>query len=395
MTESDGESLTSKVRVIAGALRYDARALQGLPLIVTAWVAVQLVLLMLFDVQPAADTGRYLNGADALLVGSHLPGKAGSYLGYVCFVAVFRLAGLGAQAIVVGQILLSAAAALCMYRLALTCWGERAGWIAAGLYMLYPDVQMWNFYILTDSVFISLLVIGAYLVVRADSAGRWALALLVVGALALVRPNGVIAGAAMVLLLVWRMLRSGRTGTLVAVGAAGVVLGAVAFKPLAAMLTLERLETHLAEGTIIWGYDGFRLPVALPGRSDAARGGPYAIAAALTADPVGFLQLFSARIAVFFGHARPYWSPLHNAFTFSTLAVVYVLACVGAVRYRRHDAVVLAGALILLQAMVVGLTFADWDGRHLDAVLPMIFLIAAPGAVRALDALVDRCTRAG
>lgn len=363
-----------------------ARTLNTVLRLLPLWVLLQLGILAVLGVQSASDTGRYFAGADALLNGTALPGKSGSYLGYNMFVAVFRFAGLGPAAIVAGQILLSAVACVCMYIIGSKLGGARAGLLAAGLYALYPDVQMWNFYVLTESVFISMLVISVCLLVTARGPVGYALAAPVVVFTILVRPNGIILAAAVSAFVVFRMIQRRRYAMLLVLGLAAAALAMVAVSTVSDRLAHEEIGTHLRNGTVIWGYEDLRFPMALGDVPAARYVGLGELVRLVAADPTGFVKLSVARVAVFIVHARPYWSPLHNAFTLITLTAIYAYAWRGARQSGLQDLVVIALSLVAAQAAIVGATFADWDGRHLDAVLPMLFVLAAA----ALDGSISR-----
>lgn len=360
------------------------------------WLVLQLCVFAVIGVQSASDTGRYLAGADALLAGTALPGKSGSYLGYNLFVAVFRFAGLGSTAVVLGQILLAGIACISMYFIGVKLAGPRAGLAAAALYAVYPDVQMWNFYILTESVFISMLIISTGLLVHARGPGGYLIAAPVILFTMVVRPNGVILAVAVFAFIVFRMIRQRRYGLLLALGVSCAIGAAFAVGALSDRLAHENIGAHLREGTVIWGYQGLRLPMALDAVPEAGHVGIAELIGLMAVDPPGFIRLFLVRIAASIVHARPYWSLLHNAFTLITLAAIYFYAWRGVRQSGPGDVVVLALSMVAAQGAVVGATFADWDGRHLAAVLPMVFLMAAPAlasSVGGLSGTVRRCSR--
>jgi hypothetical protein len=361
------------------------RALNTVFRLLPLWVLLQVGILAVLGVHSASDTGRYLAGADALLNGTALPGKSGSYLGYNMFVAVFRFAGLGQAAIVAGQILLAAVACVCMFILGSRLGGARAGLLAAGLYAVYPDVQMWNFYVLTESVFISMLVISVCLVITARGPVGYALAVPVIVFTILVRPNGIILAVALFVFAVFRMIQRRRYAMLLVLGLGAAALALVAVSAVSDRLAHENIGTHLRNGTIIWGYQDLRLPMALAGVPEVKYVGLGELFRLVAADPLGFVKLSVARVATFFVHARPYWSPLHNAFTLVTLTTIYAYAWRGARQSGPQDLVVIALSLVAAQAAIVGATFADWDGRHLDAVLPMLFILAAVALDRSIS----------
>jgi hypothetical protein len=364
----------------------DGRTLAAL---VVLWALVQAVFLLAYGgVHGAGDSGRYLGAAGALLSGEALTGKAASYLGYDLFVAAVMAFGGGPVAVAAVQALLSLVAALALGRIGLLLFGGRAGIAAAAAFLLYPDIQRWNMYVLTESLFISAVVISVYLVLTASTRLRIAAAVLAVLFTAIVRPNGFIVAAAALLYAFWILWRRGRFKTLgvlvalvaVALPLAGGLIGTMSGK--------EHMLDHYREGTVVWGYPQGGLGASAEADSCDDAGGSLAqLACYAGRHPGRFMALALAKIGQFLLHARPFYSDAHNAFSLVTLLPAYALAVLGMFRAAsRGSGWLLPALVVVFQAGVVGLSFADWDGRHLDAILPLVFLFACGG----LFALVPR-----
>jgi hypothetical protein len=154
------------------------------------------------------DSQRYLAGADNLLSGLPLQGKQISYSGYVLLIAFCRLTRAGLPGVIFIQLLFTAAAAVALYDLGRRLHGRLAGIIAAGLLIANPDIARWNVFILTDSLYISLIVLCVWCVHTAALRKRYwyILAAAVLAAAALVRPNGLFLLAVAVLYLVSRAI---------------------------------------------------------------------------------------------------------------------------------------------------------------------------------------------
>jgi Dolichyl-phosphate-mannose-protein mannosyltransferase len=359
----------------------DARAVRAGVAIAVAWALVQAVLFGRLGVRAGGDTGRYLDAANALLRGAWPAGKAGSYLGYDLFVAAFVGSGLGTGGVVAGQVALTALAAYCLYRLAARAYDHRAGVLAALLYVTCPVIHAWNFYVLTESVFVSTAIVATCLLVEARSPWRQAVALLAVLFASTVRPNGLVlllGVATCALLSLWRARRYAVLG-IVALGAALLAPGAAT--AVGGMLGQQGLVEEYLRGTIIWGYDDLRLSV--PPAIQAARPGSNPIGQVLgmaVREPGYFLELAGLKLGYEYAQARPYYSTGHNAFLVATLLPTYALALWGVRRTPTVPAArVLPLAAVLFQSLAIALTFADWDGRHLLVILPFVFMFAAAG----------------
>lgn len=350
--------------------------------IAAVWLAVQILLLARNGIRTGGDTGRYLGAADALLRGAWPVDKATSYLGYDVFVALFRGGGLGSVGIVAAQIALSGIAAFCLYRLARRMYGARTGMLAALFFAAYPEIQTWNTYILTESLFVSMSIIALSLVVEAQRPWQIAFAALALIFACTVRPHAVILLPAVLTYVAYRLWLARHYRWLTVLGLAVALTVPLALSVVGGMLAHETVLDHYVNGTIIWGYDALRLqmPGALaPGVT--ATTNPVGQILAFAADkPVYFLQLVGLKLWYQFLQARPYYSTSHNVFLVATLLPVYALALWGATRPVAHGgARLLLISVVVFQSLVVAVTFADWDGRHLLVILPFLFVFAAAG----------------
>lgn len=363
-------------------------------LVAVVWLLVQAALFVQGGIRSGGDTGRYLEGAEALLRGAWPSGKAASYLGYDAFVTLFMGSGLGRMGIVAAQVALSGLAAFALYRLAARLYEPRAGLLAALCYVAYPPIQRWNFYILTDSLFVSSAVVSAWLVVRARGLWGWVAAGLAVLGASAVRPHGLgllVAATAYGGWTLWRTRRHvllGVLGAVVVAAAPGVL--AVAGRALAR----EHLLEHYVRGTVVWGYDALNRPLpAAPPQAAAPGTNPLVGLVAFAAERPGHVaRLAALRLGYEYFQVRPYYSPRHNAALLATLLPAYLLALGGLAR-RVSDPPARAYllAIVLAQSLAVALTFADWDGRHLAVVLPFAFLFAGAG----LSSVLERMHGAG
>jgi len=97
------------------------------------------------------------------------------------------------------------------------------------------------------------------------------------------------------------------------------------------------------------------------------------------------------KLFYFFLLARPYYSLPHNVLVLLLLLPVYTFTIISWFRGRKEFVRWgFAAIIILLQALVVSFTFADWDSRHLEVVLPLMFLFASGGAIWLKDILYGK-----
>lgn len=362
--------------------------------LVALWAIMQFWLYFTGGIRPAGDTGRYIDAAEVLLSG-HLPtsGKAMSYLAYDSFVAVFIGLGWGQPGIIFAQVLISGIAAYTLFLLGTHLYDWRAGFVAAFLYVGFPDLQKWNFYILTESLFISTLILTTYVIIACNDWKRVLFGGLLVLLATFLRPNGFIVPLALFLYVLAWLWQDGRRQLATSIFVASVIILSVASIWVGGMLSKENVLTHYIEGTVIWGHpeSALTMPGHIPVCSQARENVLIEIACFVVAKPLYFLKLVGMKLFYFFLLARPYYSTPHNIVVILFLVPVYTMATIALYRGRKEYVKWGFPAIIIfLQAVVVSFTFADWDSRHLQVVLPLILLFASGGAVWLIDIVYDK-----
>ncbi len=380
-------------------LRRAARTLTARPgwLLAAVWLVVQVWSLRHGPVE-VYDSVRYLRHAGLLAEGrgGEAPAHYQRYLGYALYLSGFVGAGVSLWAPVAGQVLLNGLATAAYYRTLRRLAGRAApAGLATTIVLLWPDLQRYSAYILTESLFTSAVLLAMWALARAaygavpgavsgaapglNAAGRWLLVGVALLVATLARPNGfLVPAAAAVAGLAWSWRALGP------VGRGGLVLGglgaAAALWPLlnVAAATYSLIGTYV-RGDVIGGYPGWHIqptaPLTLPpeGLPQLER-----IAAFAAAQPGYLGRLAAAKVAAFVLYIKPFWSTAHNIVAAAVLWPAWVLAA----RSLGRRAVPVgarwfAGALLAGQAAMVAVTIEDWDARFLTPLLPVVFGLAA------------------
>lgn len=149
---------------------------------------------MITGVKIANDSPRYIFYANQVVeMGTFPSGQFFWYLGYIGFLSLFFSLNLGYPFIVAFQVLISGLAMLALYRssIKITKGNYAVAFLAAAFYSLWPKIQLWNFYILTDSLFTSMTIISFWALVHIKN---WKSILMIIPLLIfsfLIRPNGI------------------------------------------------------------------------------------------------------------------------------------------------------------------------------------------------------------
>lgn len=335
------------------------------------------------------DSQRYLSGADNLLSGLPLQGRQISYSGYALLIALCRLTRAGLPGVIFIQLLFAAAAGVALYDLGRRLHGRVAGFIAAGLFVSNPDIARWNAFILTDSLYISLVILSVWCVHTAALRKRYwyIMAAAVLCAAALVRPNGLFLLAASVLYLVSRAIEHKSLRRLAVSGILLVfVLGAFAASPFYSASPKDHPEATLRKG--ITGIHQWRVP--MPDDPAPTKGEWSGLFSYVARHPLASFRLGITRVFIELIHVRPFYSFRHNLVLLIGLPFLYLLALMGLKVQRDRHLTHLLLLIVGSQLFVVAITFADADGRFLLYVLPLICLFSSCAAASLIHLYLSR-----
>jgi hypothetical protein len=347
-----------------------------------AFVLLNAVFLVRKGVQLGGDSMRYIDGAGAWLEGRPLGGYTWAYQGYIAVVALGQVTGAGLPGVVGLQIAVAALAGAALIALGATLGGLLAGLVGAAFLVANPDVIRWHGYILTDSLYISAVVLVTLAVWRAaHRGGPWyGLALLVLLPAVTLRPTG------LVLLPVAAFFWSARgvvkrdwTGFALGMLLA-VVTASVVFSPRVQNTAGELPGQTLRSGRVIFRHSAFRMQMP-EGESPGGRGW-IADLHYVARHPGLTLELGARRVVVEVAHVRPYYQTRHNVLIVAVLLPLYALAAIGIVATWRHPLTHLVLGVIVAHLLLVAVSLADYDGRFLLHVWGPIAILAAAGVGR-------------
>ncbi len=355
-------------------------------LLITGFVLVNGLIFSFQGIRRGGDSIRYESGGQNILKGEPFEGKQLSYIGYISLVALSHWLGVGVGGVVAVQIVLSGMAALALFDLGRNLYGSRAGFLATALFVFNPVIAQWNIYILTDSLYISAVIITTWLIFKSGiRKGIWFLAAALGILITIsVRPNGWVflplAGLYWAAVVISRKVLRWL-----------VIIITIAI-PIAAYVMTPELKSGFAggdpyqmliRGEVVWGYEGWRQSMPPAGETDDTGG--VAIMQYVFQHPLASLRLAAYRLGASLIYLRPYHSLLRNLLAFVIIVPQYLLAAICFFRCRRDVGVLFLGSVIIAHLFIVTLSFADWDGRFLLYVLPLIGVISACGVERIIS----------
>jgi hypothetical protein len=332
------------------------------------------------------DSAGYLAGGQALLEGDASVGRPGGwYLLKAAIAGSEALTG-GLTGLLVLQVIVAGLACLAVYALTAQLNGVRAGVFAGALLIADLDIARFHAYVLTDSLYTSLVPIAVLTIYWADERGpswRHVVALGVAGLCAALRPNGWL--MPVVALGYWSYPAFRRRPWLIGPLAAGAVAATVwVLAPtIGQVIDFEDPGGYLQRGEVVADLHTWLLP--MPQEAVTTTLADY-----MRQHPAETFALGVARVGAELAHVRPVYSAAHNALIFVMVAVVYPLAAVGFWLARTQRLAQLMLATIVTQLLIVFVTGADWDGRYVLFVFPLVLGFAGCGIARVQASLAGR-----
>ena len=345
-------------------------------------------------VRLTGDSWRYISGGAAVMNGEPLDAVQHSYSGY-CLVY-----GLARSCIVLFQVTVAVLALLAITSLASQAWREMGGalrweWLpcllAGGLFALNPEFAAWHCAIMTESLYISVVCINAWLAhwaLEGPRKQRMFLVFTIVFITAFLRPSGWIQLPAVVCYwLCASNLTLKRKVGFMALTAVVFFLFAVCFASRG--INNQGPTMKLYTGEVVWQEDLWRVNMPPPKditRTSIADGLLYGLR-----HPQAAAWLVAKRLIVMFLRIRPTYSRLHNLALLAYHLPIALLGLAALIIYRRHPAVSVITAMVAAHALIVALTFNDNDGRFTLYFTPLLataaMLLLCVGCTKAITAL--------
>lgn len=328
------------------------------------------------------DSPGYLQAA------AELPAIRAEHLTKTLYLLLLRLdqaLSLEGWGVVLLQLVVLALAGTAVATLVARHHGDRAAVLAAAVLVMNPQISQWARAILTDSLFISLVVVLAVVLARFLELRTSPLPPLLLGtALVFLRPNGLGALVGVIAVAILRMRRFRAVTALVSIALlATVLMLAPGFQTPGGEENTLAARTY--EGLVIWmGEDDVRIAMPAPAQpDDLTNAGLVRYAAA---HPLAVLRLGLLRVGWELIQIRPHYPTAVNGVVALQMLALAVLALMG---LRRNVQASLGPAVLALSAgllLVIAGTWAIAEGRFGWAVLAMWSPWVGTGA----DALLER-----
>ena len=341
------------------------------PLIVlfSFWILTQSILFFIVGVEFGFEGDKYIEDAYLFINHNAINTDRLFYSVYSLLIAISIKIGIGLWAVIVFQLFLNAFATFVFFKLTkLLFQNSITPIITSLLFVLIVQIQQWNFFLFTESVFISITVLLYYVVAKFDKDKsldyiKFSSILLL---LAFIRPSGLF----------------------YTVPAIVFFIGSGFSKHLSTKILIPVFAISLIiVANLIYNQGNFAFHYGL---ADAKRWiiGGYDMPSTHSESAGDIIILYFMRIVYYFSNWRPFFSLSHNLFILFSLLPIYVLAIIAMLNFygSKHRIKTFALITIAVFTAFAMLTFVNWHGRFLAVILPAIIILAGYG----VDAIVAR-----
>ncbi|QSE95882.1 glycosyltransferase family 39 protein [Fulvivirga lutea] len=374
------------------ALKFKLSQLNTLAFLAVVYIAVGAYLHSKYGVKVVNDSPRYIGYAQNLNSGFYIDPLNIWYFTYVVFVYVHQFFTESLVPIVVSQYLLGLVAIFALHQATKKLTGHNVvAMIACLLFIFYPDNLFWHSYILTESIYSSLLCISLYFIIKyiENKSTKNLITLLVILVLCFfAKPTS----PALILALITPIAitfysnPSYRAFKLV-----GSVLAFCLVLFLAnEMLTMHRVMLIYSKGDIIFAMhqipsNPFSQMLIIEPPADLYipdEEGPllYNMTSFIFNNFFFWVKLVAAKFLVFISHVRPYWSWGHIVASIVMIWPSYYFTAI-AIRRKLINSTFLSALFVyaLIHSLIVSGTWVDWDARFFVPLYPALAILSALG----------------
>ncbi len=331
-----------------------------------------------------ADSTFYLRESRNIINGDISILKYKGYFGYLLYLAPFLYFELPLYNVVLFQIVLTAISGFCLYKITEKFFCKSSGLICVLLFLLYFPLQIRNFFILTEILFIDITIILVFFIVFFKKSYLIPIIFLLFFLIS-IRPNGILFLFSIFLSSFIYIIFNKKYLYLLFT----LVLLLFASIPIIIFLNSYLHELSLVKVLnkgIIWGYSFETNQICLSSclSVDLINNNfPNSLLGYfefISINYIEYFKIFFHKIFWFILRARPYYSDLHNFYILFFNIVLYSSCLYGFMKKPKNlfsiNCIII---YILLSMVLVGLTFADWSGRFSLYIFPLIMIFSSHG----------------
>jgi hypothetical protein len=338
---------------------------QPIVVLLIFWGSMNSLIYSHTGIKLVSDSMGFIEEAESWIVGQNILAYRFWYSGYVCFLFILKLLHLPYQSIVFIQLFFSFFSIIKVFRFLKS--DQTNAWFCSLFLIFYFPIQQWNFYIMTDSLFTSFIIISLVEIGKYIHNPTRKYIFIIPFVTTLIRPNGFTILLSTVIVSLFEFLKRRKVNPKLIYS--GVAITIVLFGILILLgsdIFLKFAKVSFESGEMICGYHSI----------DIKKFSDQTLFELWSHHPLELIKLFFGRIFFLVSDIRPFYSLSHNLFCLIFLAFFYINRTRRILTFKTfcHLDLIIIG-FIILNVLLVGLTYSDWDGRFLCPILGALTLI--------------------
>ena len=351
--------------------------------IFSIFLLVQLILFYKIGVFTGLEAEKYIQQGNLLYkTGELSEPKYIFYLPVILLVYFCRLTELSVHFIVLLQVILSALAMFCFYKLGKNISNKTIAFYSTVLLVLFIPLQVWNFFLYSDSIFISLTIIYTYLVYVYGERGPKGIIIILLFLFVLIfsRPNGMLFIPPLIIFLLFKTWQSRQLQILCRV--------LCLFFLVSFYFLLNAAFRGGGELDIIRPFVEEHIICFVPTKTTGINIDIIRTSNPLNDlfyyiihNPVHFLRLTALKLFSFFNLTRSYYSTAHNTFLLIFIIPVYFFSTIGIFKFltSNSNSPLFIISLLVLYPLAISFQCDDWHSRFTMIIIPYLIFFGVYG----------------
>jgi len=329
------------------------------------------------------DSQYYINETKNLINGNSVEMK--SRLGLYFVLAPFIYFDIPLAWFSFFQTILTGISAFCLYKITSKYFSKFAGLICLILFLFFIPIQLRNYYILTDILFIDISIITTYFIFFFKK-NFFLITLICVLFLTLLRQNGIIYFLSILTALLFYLNYKKKYLFIFFYFLLFSLLAFPLLEILGYLSSNSDLVKSITERGIIYGYSFDTKSVCFNNchSLELIKTGNTSTLLDLfnfyQTNFVNLFKLFFYKIFWLLARIRPYYSDLHNLYNLIYVIILYPSFLYGFIKRPKNNfAINVALMFAAFQILLFGITFVDWSSRFSLYFLPFIMIFSSYG----------------
>ena len=345
---------------------------------VLTWILINFILITKGIYYTGSDTSRYINDGREIFNGEILTGRSILYYGYNIFLGFLDFLNFSFKEIAIIQIIINFIASVCLIGICEKIWEAGTGKLLSIIFLFYYPLQIWNFYIYTESLFVSLFVISTYFFFCRRNYSSKVIGFILFCVTSSIKPHGFLVILSLILLFVIKNFKK-KIKLFLYISILLFFLFSI-FKLFSYVTKVHNEPVKTYEtGAIISDFNKHDLIVSPPNSEDYIlkikdKNLMQQSIVTFLNEPIYFSKLFLSKSFFYFVRARPYYDPLNNLLLILSSIIFLIGFFLSFRNIRNIDLYLFLNLILFLNLFFVSITYVEWNGRFSLISIP-IFII--------------------